>query len=74
MATYFMMLDILFEALDLDLTVFDVRKVNKSVWRLHQSMGAQRVGQSDIDYYFVMNKPDYIQHRDSYLDMLGMKK
>lgn len=74
MATYFMMLDILFEVLDLDLTIFDVRISNKHVWKLHESMGAQRVGQSDIDYYFVMNKPSYISHRGKYLDLLGLTK
>lgn len=43
MATYFLMLDILFEVLDLDLTIFDVRIVNKHVWKLHESVGAKKL-------------------------------
>jgi RimJ/RimL family protein N-acetyltransferase len=73
MATYFMMLDILFEVLDLDLTIFDVRKANKHVWKLHEQLGAKEVGESDIDYYFVMAKPDYLVRRDKFITLLNLK-
>lgn len=65
-ATYFIGKNIAFEILGLDLLVFDVRKQNKSVWKLHQSLGAQKIGESDIDYYYSMSKDDYMKLRDKY--------
>ena len=73
MATHFLLLDILFEILDLDLTVFDVRKKNKHVIKLHQKVGAQIVGESDINYYFVLNKQTYLSNRDKMLKLLNLK-
>ncbi len=31
---------------------FDVRKENERVWRFHERFGAQRVAETDIDYYY----------------------
>lgn len=31
---------------------FDVRQGNASVWRFHESFGAIRVGESDLDYFY----------------------
>lgn len=72
MATYFFMLDILFEFLNLDLSVFDVRKTNKHVCKLHKSVGAQCIGETDLDYYYALNKPTYFQKRDKLLTMLNL--
>lgn len=73
MATYFFLKDILFEILNLDLTVFDVRKNNKHVLKLHEKVGAQIVGESDINYYFVLNKQAYFSHRNKILTLLNLK-
>ncbi len=73
MGTYFLMLDILFEHLNLDLSVFDVRKTNKHVWKLHKMVGAQPIGESDIDYYFALNKPTYFQNREKLLPLFNLK-
>lgn len=68
-ATYFFMLDILFEFLGLNLTVFDVRKKNTQVIRLHQKVGAEIVGESEVDLYFVLNKSNYLSHRSFFVDL-----
>ena len=73
-ATYFIGKDIAFEILGLDLLIFDVRKLNKSVWKLHQMLGAKRIGESDIDYYFSMSKVDYLKNRDKYLRLFKILK
>lgn len=70
--TYFFMLDILFECLNLELSIFDVRKSNKKVWKLHKSVGAQQIGQSEVDYYFSLNKPDYLRHREELLSIFNI--
>lgn len=72
-ATYFFMLDILFEYMNLDLTIFDVRKKNTHVWKLHKMAGAIKVGESDMDYYFVINKQTYLSQRESLLSISNIK-
>ena len=74
MATNFILNDIIFEILQLDFTVFDVRKANKHVWKMHIQCGAKMIGESDIDFYFVTTKQDYFSHRDSFLQLLGLNK
>lgn len=72
LATYFFMLDILFEYLNLDLTVFDVRKNNTHVWKLHKMAGAINIGESNLDYYFVINKQTYYTKRNELLSLLNI--
>lgn len=67
LATYLMMHDIMFGDIGLDLLIFDVRKENKKVWRMHESFGALMIGESDIDYYFSMFKEAYFQKKEKYL-------
>lgn len=73
MSTHLLIHDIIFEKIGLDLTIFDVRKGNKHVWKLHKMTGAQKVGESDIDFYFVTTKTDYLRRRDELLDILNLK-
>lgn len=73
MATNLILDDILFEVLELDLTIFDVRKANKHVWKMHKSLGAKQVGESEIDYYFVIFKNDYLILRENMLSLLNLK-
>nr|WP_297230945.1 hypothetical protein [uncultured Prevotella sp.] len=73
LATYFFAREIQFQILQLDLLVYDVRKANKKVWKMHKLLGAKNVGESEIDYYFTMNKTDYYQNRDKVLRTLGIE-
>lgn len=72
-ATHLFLHDVIFEVMGLDFTVFDVRKGNKHVWKLHKQTGAQLVGESDIDYYFVTTKTEYLKRRDTLIDILNIK-
>jgi hypothetical protein len=56
----------------LDLLVYDVRKANKQVWKMHKMLGAQLIGESEIDYYFAMSKDNYMKKKDFVLKMLGI--
>lgn len=73
MGTYYLMMDIFFDCIGLDLSVFDVRKGNKQVLRLHKRMGAQGVGESEQNYYFCLNRQTYYINRDNYLQLLNIK-
>ncbi len=73
MLTYFCAREIYYNVLQLDILIYDVRKANKQVWKMHKMLGAQQVGESDIDYYFVMNKENYQKKKESVLKMLNIK-
>ena len=73
LATYILMFDLMFDHIKLDITLFDVRKVNKHVWKLHKMLGAQSVGESDIDYYFIINKETYYKNRENFINLFNLK-
>jgi len=57
----------------LDLSIFDVRKKNTHVWKLHKMAGAINVGESELDYYFIINKENYYSKRNNLLSILNIK-
>ena len=67
------MFDLMFDQIKLDITLFDVRKINKHVWKLHKLLGAQSVGESDIDYYFTLNKETYYKNRENFINLFNLK-
>lgn len=73
LATYILMFDLLFDHIKLDITIFDVRKENKHVWKLHKMLGALSVGESDIDYYFTLNKETYYKNRENIINLFNLK-
>lgn len=70
--TYLLMFDMMFEQIKLNITLFDVRKENKHVWKLHKMLGAMSVGESDIDYYFTLNKETYLNNRDKIISLYNL--
>lgn len=73
LATYVLMFDLMFDYIKLDITIFDVRKVNKHVWKLHKMLGALSVGESEIDYYFTLNKETYYNNRQNIINLFNLK-
>lgn len=73
LTTYLLMFDLMFDYIKLDITLFDVRKENKHVWKLHKMLGAQSVGESDIDYYFIINKETYYKNRENFINLFNLK-
>lgn len=73
LATYILMFDLMFDHIKLDITIFDVRKVNRHVWKLHKMLGAQSVGESDIDYYFTLNKETYYKNRNNFINLFNLE-
>lgn len=70
--TYILMFDMMFEQIKLDITLFDVRKVNKHVWKLHKMLGAMSVGESDVDYYFTLDKSTYYKNRETIISLYNL--
>ena len=65
--------DICFDEIQLDYIVMDVRKANKHVWKFHESVGAIRIGESSIDYYYYLYKDNYYANREKFLKLLNVK-
>ncbi len=72
LATYLLMHDVIFQNIGLDLTIFDVRKDNKKVWKLHESFGAMRIGESDIDFYFSLFKDNYFEKKKDFESIIEL--
>ena len=53
-----------------DYIVFDVRKANKQVWKFHESAGAIKLGESEIDYYYYLYNKNYFSKRSYYIKLL----
>lgn len=72
MATLLIMRDILFEVLDLDYDVFDVRKNNKIVQKTHLLLGAKKIGETELDYLYSLSKEDYQNKKQNIIQLLNL--
>ena len=57
--------------LGFDSSHFDVRKGNEKVWRYHERMGAKRVGETDDDYLYSIDKLSINRIFDKYINRIG---
>lgn len=63
--------EVCFDIIGLAYIVFDVRKANTHVWKFHESRGAIKIGESDIDYYYYLSKTNYKSKINKYLRLLN---
>lgn len=71
-ATSMILREIMFEILKLEEDRFDVRKANRLVIKTHKMFGAHVIGESDIDYYFSLNKDSYFSNRQRIIKILHL--
>jgi RimJ/RimL family protein N-acetyltransferase len=60
-----------FENLGFDQCKFEVRKANLSVVKYHLAFKPEKVGESELDYYFRLSYDRYKIHRDKLLKILN---
>lgn len=72
-STLLIMRDIMFEILRLKYDCFDVRKGNKHVQKIHEMMGAKKVGETDLDFLYQLSKADYLNKRNDIINLLNIK-
>ena len=72
MASLLLMRDIMFENLHLDYDKFDVRKLNKKVQKVHLLLGAERVGETDLDYLYSLSKEVYFEKKKDFMQLLNI--
>jgi len=44
-------------ALGFDSSHFDVRRANEKVWQYHERCGARRIRETDLDYFYTIDRP-----------------
>lgn len=71
-ATSMILREIMFEILKLEEDRFDVRKANRLVIKTHKMFGAHVIGESDIDYYFSLDKDSYFSNRQRIIKILHL--
>lgn len=49
---------------------FDVRKANDRVWKFHERFGAQRISETDLDYFYSLSYVAILNSRTTYAKFL----
>ncbi len=65
-----MMYEAAFNKLGFEQSHYDVRKGNHKVYEFHERMGAQRVEEDDLNYYYIFPKQNHIKNRIEYADFM----
>lgn len=64
--------DIIFEHLQLEEDHFEVRKKNRQVQKLHELLGAVKIGEDEIEIKYILKKDVYFSNRDKVLRMINI--
>lgn len=59
-----------FDALGFQAAHFDVRKGNERVWKFHERFGAQCIAETDIDYFYTLDRQSVERSRMTYSKFL----
>jgi RimJ/RimL family protein N-acetyltransferase len=58
------------DALGFQATHFDVRKGNERVWNFHERFGAKRIAETDLNYYYTLDRQSIERSRMIYAKFL----
>lgn len=64
--------EIFFELLDLDIDLFDTRKDNLKVIKMHSLLGAHKIYENDLDVFHYLTKSDFQQNKNHFLRYIGI--
>jgi len=63
--------DLAFKGLGFNSAYFDVRKANATVWKFHEMLGAELVGEDALNRIYIYSKPKYPAARSRLLRLTG---
>jgi len=66
--------EIFFEILNLDIDIFDTRKKNKKVIRMHHLLGAHKIYENEIDVFHYLTKDDFKKSKPKFLQYINYKE
>lgn len=73
-ATVLIERDIIFDILNLETDCFDVRLQNKKVQKLHLMLGAEKIGETELDVLFSLSREAYRQNKGKLMTLLGIEE
>lgn len=71
-AVNFLFNDIVFEVLNIQLVVCDVRKTNKRVYKYHLMIGDVKIHESDIDHFFYRTRNTFMPKRNKLIRLFNL--
>lgn len=63
--------EIFFEILKLDIDLFDTRKGNKKVIKMHHLLGAHKIFENEVDVYHILTKEDFKISKPKFLKFIN---
>ncbi|BEG97948.1 GNAT family N-acetyltransferase [Bacteroides sedimenti] len=66
--------EIIFEMLNLSYEKFDVRKKNHKVLRVNELFGADKIKETDLDYFYELSSETFKQKKSYFLNLLNVNK
>lgn len=64
--------EIFFEILKLEIDLFDTRKDNKKVIKMHYLLGAHKIHENEIDVYHYLTKDDFKNSKPKFLNYINV--
>ncbi len=64
--------EIFFEILQIDIDLFDTRKENKKVIKMHNLIGAHKIFENEIDVYHYLTKDDFKKSKQKFLQYINI--
>ncbi len=64
--------EIFFEILELEIDLFDTRKNNYKVIKMHKLLGAHKIHENDLDVYHYLTKNDFLENKKKFLNYIGI--
>ena len=71
-AINFLFNDIVFEILNIQLVVCDVRRLNKKVNQYHKMIGDVKVHESNIDNFYYRTRNTFVPNRDKFVKLFNL--
>jgi len=72
MLTPMLVYDLAFKGLGFNSAYFDVRKANATVWKFHEMLGAELVGEDALNRIYIYSKSKYPAARARLLRLIGI--
>lgn len=72
MLTVVIIREIFFEILKLEIDLFDTRKENKKVIKMHHLLGAHKIHENDIDVYHYLTNEDFKISKPKFLKYINI--
>lgn len=64
--------EIMYDILGYDYILFDVRKQNRQVQKMHLMLGAEQIGENDLEFLYKLSKESFYLHKPKVAKLIGL--